>query len=90
MMSLMSVLCILGVGIKVSMHETQRISSIIHSFGPLIWFSWLVPHLGHLGSHIPSNLAASVPLMEWNYSQTGKCSLFVQPYVLKVILGTLS
>ena len=43
-----------------------------------------------LGSHRPSNAATSVPLKEWNYNQTGKCSLFVHLYVLKVILGTLS
>ena len=54
------------------------------------WSFWLVPQLVHLGSHRPSNLATSVPLKEWNYNQTGKCSLFVQLYVLKVILGTLS
>ena len=32
----------IGVGIKVSMHETQGFSSVIHSFGPFNWFSWLV------------------------------------------------
>ena len=64
--------------------------SVIHSFSVFIWFFWLVPWLGHLGSHRPSNSATSVPLEEWNYNQTGKCSLFVQPYILKVILGTLS
>ena len=50
----------------------------------------LVPWLVHLGSHRPSNLATLVPLKEWNYNQTGKCSLFVHLYVPKVILGTLS
>ena len=50
----------------------------------------LVPQLIHPGSHRPSNLVTSVPLKEWNYNQTGKCSLFVYLYVLKVILGTLS
>ena len=90
MTSLTSLLCILGVGIKVSMHETQGFSSVIHSFSPFVWFSWLVPQLGILESHRPSNSATSVPLEEWNYSHTGKCSLFVLPYILKVILGTLS
>ena len=51
---------------------------------------WLVPQLVHLGSHRPSNSATLVPLEEWNYNQTGKCSFFVQLYVLKVILSTLS
>ena len=53
-------------------------------------FLWLVPQLVHLGSHRPSHSANSVPLKEWNYNLTGKCSLFVQPHILKVILGTLS
>ena len=87
---MMSLLHILGVGIKGSTHEIQEFSSVIHSFGPFIWFSWLVSQLGHLGSHRYSNLATSVPLKEWNYSQTGKCSLFVWPYIPKVILGTFS
>ena len=29
------------------------------------------------GSHIPSVSATSVPLEEWDYNHTGKCSLFV-------------
>ena len=89
MTSLIS-LAYIGVGIKVSMHGTQGFSSVIHSFSPFVWFSWLVPQLGILESHRPCNSATSVPLEEWNYSHTGKCSLFVQPYILKVILGTLS
>ena len=88
MMTLMSFLHIWEVGIKGSPHETQ--GSVIHSFSLFIWSFWLVPQLGHLGSHRPSNLAPPVPLKEWNYNQTGKCSLFVQLYVLNVILGTLS
>ena len=62
----------------------------VHFFGLFIWFFWLVPWLVHLGSHRPSNLATLMPLKEWNYNQMGKCSLFVQLYVLKVILDTLS
>ena len=31
-----------------------------------------------------------MPLEEWNFNQRGKCSLFVQLYMLKVVLGTLS
>ena len=64
-----------------------QFSSLVHSFG---LFVWLVPWLVHPGSHRPSNLATSVPLEEWNYNQTGKCSLFVQLYMLKATLGTLS
>ena len=63
------------------MHKTQE--SSVQSF-------WLVPQLGHPGSHRPSNSATSVPLEEWNYNQIGKCFLFVQLYVLQVILGILS
>ena len=43
---------------------------------------WLV-HLGSSGpgsgrgSHRPSVPATSVPLKEWDYNHTGKCSLFV-------------
>ena len=66
-----------------------RGSSVL-SFGLFIWFLWLVPHLVHLGSGRPSNSTILVPLEVWNYNQTGKCSLFVQLYVLKDILGTLS
>ena len=55
--------------------------SVNHSLG---LFVWLVPQLGHLGSHRLSNLAISVPLEEWNY-KCWKCSLFVQLYMLKVI-----
>ena len=64
--------------------------SVMYSFSLFIWFFWLVPQLGHLASHRPSNLATLIPLEEWNYNQTGKCSLFVHLYVFKVILGTLS
>ena len=67
------------------MHETW-----IHSFILFVWFFWFIPQLVHLGSHRPFNLATSVPLKEWNYNWTGKCSLFVQLYMLEVILGTLS
>ena len=35
-------------------------------------------------------LEGEAPLEEWDYNITGKCSLFVHSYVLKVILGTLS
>ena len=89
MMSLMSCLHILGVGIKGSMHETEglRLWFWVLSLVPLLG---LVPQLVHLGSNKPTNLAISVPLEEWNYNQIGKCSLFVNLYVLKVILGTLS
>ena len=59
------------------------------SFSQFLVF-WLIPWLVHLGGHRHSNLATLVPLREWNYNQTGKCTLFVQLYVLKVILGTLS
>ena len=52
------------------------------------FFSWFL--LTHPGSHRPLVLATSVPLEEWDYHHTGKCSLFVQLYVLKVILGILS
>ena len=40
----------------------------------------------------PQNLLTQLLwcLLEWNYNQMGKCSLFVQLYVPKVILGTLS
>ena len=55
-----------------------------------VCFSWLVSQLVHLGSHRPSNLAMLVPLKECNYNQIGKCSLFVQMYILKNILGMLS
>ena len=85
-------LCILRVDIKVSMHETQGSSLqffwlVVILFG---LFLGLVPQLVHLGSHRPSHLANSVTLKEWNYNQTGRCSFFVQLYILKVILGTLS
>ena len=43
-----------------------------------------------LRSHWPSVMATSVPLDEWEYNLTGKCSSFVQLHVPKVILGTLS
>ena len=43
-----------------------------------------------LGSHRPSVLATSVPLEEWDYYHTGKCSLFVYMNMFKVILSTLS
>ena len=88
-MSLTSFLCISRVDIKVSMHGTQ--GWFVRPFcGLLLWFLWLVSQLVHPGSHIPSHLANSVPLKEWNYYQTGKCSLFVQLCMPKVILGTLS
>ena len=74
MMSLMPFLHMLGKG-------------YICLFGSAVW---LVPWLVHLGSHRPSTSATPVPLEEWNYNQAGKCSLFVQLYVLKVILGTLT
>ena len=87
-MSMMSFLCTSGVDIKVSAHGTW--GSFGSFFSLLIWFLWLIPWLVHLGSHRPSHSANLVPLKEWNNNQTGKCSLFVQLYVLKVILGTLS
>ena len=74
-------------GIKGSVYKTGALS------GSGSWFIsavWLVPQLVHPASHIPSTLATSLPLEEWNYNQIGKCSLFVQPYVLKVTLGILS
>ena len=78
----------IGGGIKGSAHETEGLGLW---FWFLVWLSvQLVPQLVHLGSHRPSNLATLVPLEEWIYNQTGKCSLFVLLYVLKVILGTLS
>ena len=64
--------------------------SSVLSFSLFIWFLWFVPQLVHLGSHRPSNLATSVPIQECKYNQTGKYPLFVQLYVLKVILGALS
>ena len=88
MMSLISFLCILGVGIKRSMHETREQSSWVHFHSVNSWSFGLSPQLVNLGSHRPSNWATLVPLKEWNYNQIGKCSLFVQLYVLKVILGT--
>ena len=88
MMSLISFLCKLRVAIKVSMHRTQ--GSSVLSFDLSVCFLLLVPPLVHLESHISSNSATSVPLEEWNYNQTGRCSLFVQLYMLKVISGTLS
>ena len=59
-------------------------------FGSLVQSFQHVPQLVHLGSHRPSNSATLVPLEEWNYNQTWKCSLYVQLYMLKVNLGTLS
>ena len=41
-------------------------------------------------AHVQYNSDTSVPLKEWNYNQTGKCSLFVQLSMLEVILSTLS
>ena len=38
----------------------------------LVLFQFVCP-----GSHRPSVLATSVPLEEWDYHHTGKCSLFV-------------
>ena len=61
----------------------SSVQSLVQSF-------WLISWSACVGSHRPSNLATSVPLEELNYNQTGECSLFVQLYVLKVILGTLS
>ena len=69
---------------KGSVHKTWD------GFGSSGQLFWLVSQLVCPGSHKPSNSATSVPLEEWNYNQTGKCSLFVQLYILKVILGTLS
>ena len=59
-------------------------------FGSSVQFFWPVPWIFYLGSHRPSNSATLVPLEEWNYNLTGKCYLFGQLHVLKVILGTLS
>ena len=59
-------------------------------FSLFIWFLWFVPQLVHPGSHRPSNSATSVSHEEWNYNQTGKCSLSVQLYMFKDILGILS
>ena len=90
-MSLMSFLHISRGGIKGSVHKTQ--GSVSQSFlcsFIFIWFFWLVPQLVCLASHRPSYLAILVPLEEWNYNQTGRFSLFVQLFMLKVILGTLS
>ena len=56
----------------------------------LVFHFWFILWLIHLGSHIPSVLATSVPLKEWDYHHTGKCSLFAHLYVLKFILTTLS
>ena len=69
--------------------HTRPRGSVHWSFSQFQVF-WLVPWLLPLGSHWPSNLATLVPLEEWNYNLIGKCYLFVQLYVLKVILGTLS
>ena len=89
MMSLMSFLCILGLGIKGSMHKIKEVFTVHFPFGQFLVF-WCVPWLVHPGSHRPSNSATSVHLKEWNYNLTGKCALCVQLYVLKFILGTLS
>ena len=75
-----------GEGIKGSSYEAEGLSGAGSWFGSAVW---LVPQLVHAGSHRPSTSATLVPVKEWNYNQTGKCSLFVQPYVLKFILGTL-
>ena len=56
---------------------------------PWGFFLLVCPVSFGLGSHRSSDLATSVPLEEWEYNHIGKCSLFVQPYVSKVILGTL-
>ena len=74
MMSLTFFLHRSRVGIRGSAHKTQ-----VHSFFSFgSWSFWLIPQLVCPGSHRPSNLATLVPLNEWNYNQTWKCSLFVQ------------
>ena len=89
MMSLMSFLCIIGGRDKRKLRQDWGaqtpvlVLSLVQLFG-------LVPQLVHLGSHRPSNSATLVILKELNYNQTGKCSLFVNLYIFKVILGTLS
>ena len=92
-MTSLTSLCILGRGIKGSMHETQELVGWSIPVDSVILFSlflWLVPWLVYPGSHRPSHLANAVPLKEGNCNYTGKCSLFVRLYILKLILGTLS
>ena len=62
------------------------------SLGALIWslVLGLFGTTSFLGSHRPSVLATLVPLEEWEYNYTGKFSLFVQLYMLRVILNILS
>ena len=74
---------------KCTQDQGVQLSSVL-SIQSVHGLFWLIPQLVFLGSHRTSNSATLVPLEEWNYNQTGKCSLFVQLYVLKVILGTLS
>ena len=71
MTSVMSCLSKLRDGIRESVHEPW---GFIH-----FWFLvlLLIPWLVSLGSHRPSNLGTLVPLEEWDYYVTGKCSLFV-------------
>ena len=65
----------------------MRLGSLVVSlFGSLLDSSFG----SFLGSHRPSVLSTSVPVEEWDYYHTGKCSLFVQLYILKVILSILS
>ena len=52
------------------------------------WLHYIQLHF--VRSHRPSVVATSVPLEQWDYNLTGKCSLFVQLYMLLVILSTLS
>ena len=85
MMSLMSFLHKLRVGIRGSMHKTQ--GSFVHSFH---WVLQLVPQVVKQWRDRHSNSATLVPLKDWNYNQTGTCSLFVRLYMVEVILGILS
>ena len=81
MMSLPLCLC-RGLGVYKGKH-TQALR-LLSGFLAAVHLSYLVR------SHQPSVVATSVPLMEWEYIFTGKCYLFVQLHVPKVILGTLS
>ena len=60
------------------------------SLGAIVWV-FGAEHSGNfLRSHQCFVTATSVPLMEWQYIPTGKCSLFIHLHVPKVILGTIS
>ena len=67
-------------------HMTPRGSFGSSFFGLFFSWFWLICP----GSHRPSASATLVPLVEWDYHHTRKCSLFLHLYVLKFFLDTLS